>query len=326
MRVALVGCGSAAEYFHLPALVSEVAAGDLWFVDPTVERARALAEIAGSPASHAVTELDAGTVDAAVVAAPSDAHASLATGLLASGLHVLCEKPLATSADDARRVVEAARTSGRTLAVGHFRRFFPTTPLVADLLGRGLCGTPLRFAAEEGYVLEWEAHSDYWLDRSRAGGGVLADLGPHVLDLVRTWLGPDLAVTSYRDDSLGGVEADCVLELESPVPGTIELSRTRRLRNEIRIECEEGAIVAPLPLPEAVTLELGTRTHRLRTSSDDPYGDAFRAQLADFLDAAARDREPLVSGVDGVAVLDAIASAYERREPLPQPWVTETRS
>ena len=159
-----------------------------------------------------------------------------------------------------------------------------------------------------------------------AGGGVLADLGPHVLDLVRTWLGPHLAVTSYRDDSLGGVEADCILEVEAPVPGTIELSRTRRLRNEIRIECEEGEIVAPLPLPEAVTLELGIRTHRLRTSSDDPYGDAFRAQLADFLDAARATADPVLSGDDGVAVLDAIESAYERREPLPQPWVTETRS
>ncbi len=326
MKVALVGCGSAAEYFHLPALVSEVAAEDLWFVDPSLDRARALAAIAGAPASHAVAELDAGVVDAAVVAAPSDAHAELASGLLTSGVHVLCEKPLATSADDARQVVSAARTSGRTLAVGHFRRFFPTTPLVADLLARGLCGAPVRFAAEEGYVLEWETHSDYWLDRSRAGGGVLADLGPHVLDLVRKWLGPNLAVASHRDDSLGGVEADCVLEVESPVPGTIELSRTRKLRNEICIECEEGAIVAPLPLPEAVTLELDAHTHRLRTSSDDPYGDAFRAQLADFLDAAASDRDPVVSGADGVAVLDAIESAYERREPLPQPWVTETRS
>src|SRR5205823_10076612 len=114
--------------------------------------------------------------------------------------------------------------------VGHFRRFFPTTRLVADLLARGLCGRPQRFAAEEGYVFAWEPQSDYWLDRARAGGGVLADLGPHVLDLVRTWLGGELAVRAYRDDSLGGVEADCVLGLEAPVPGPIELSRTRALR------------------------------------------------------------------------------------------------
>jgi predicted dehydrogenase len=239
-------------------------------------------------------------------------------------VHVLCEKPLATTPADARRVVEAARSGGRTLAVGHFRRFFPTTPLVADLVARRLCGTPRRFAAEEGYVLEWEAQSDYWLDRARAGGGVLADLGPHVLDLIRTWLGPDLTVNEYRDDSLGGVEADCVLELGGPLPGTVELSRTRRLRNEIRIECDDGALVVPLPLPGEVTLEVDGRSHRIRTGGDDAYTEAFRAQLVDFLDAAAGGREPSVTGEDGVAVLDAIEAAYGLREPLAQPWVTET--
>jgi predicted dehydrogenase len=209
------------------------------------------------------------------------------------------------------------------LAVGHFRRFFPTTPLVADLLARGLCGAPQRFAAEEGYVFAWEARSGYWLDRERAGGGVLADLGPHVLDLVRAWLGPELAVAAYSDDSFGGVEADCVLALDGPVRGTIELSRTRALRNEIRIDCEDGAIVAPLPRPGEVTIELGGRVHRVRVGGDDAYPAAFRAQLVDFLEAARNGDGPAVRGEDGVAVLEAIETAYTRRTPLSQPWVTE---
>lgn len=325
MRVALVGCGTAAEYYHLPALVPEIGADALWFVDPDVERARELAKVAGAPPSHAVADASSATVDAAVVATPSHLHAAIATSLLESGVHVLCEKPLATTAADARRVAEAASRSGSVLAVGHFRRFFPTTPLVADLLARGLCGRPQRFAAEEGYVFAWEAQSTYWLDRERAGGGVLADLGPHVLDLLRTWLGPDLAVAAYSDDSLGGVEADCVLELDAPVRGTIELSRTRALRNEIRIECEDGAIVAPLPRPGEVTIELDGRTHRVRANGEDAYPAAFRAQLADFLEAARKGHAPTVGSDDGVAVLEAIETAYARRVPLRQPWLTEAQ-
>jgi predicted dehydrogenase len=326
VKVALVGCGTAAEYYHLPALVSEIGARNLWFVDADLARARRLAAAAGAHAARAVTDVPADDVDAAIVAVPSHLHAGVAAPLLESGVHVLCEKPMATTSADARRVLEAARTGGSVLAVGHFRRFFPTTPLVADLLARGVCGTPRRFAAEEGYVFAWEAQSDYWLDASRAGGGVLADLGPHVLDLVRTWLGEEVAVVAYRDDALGGVEADCVLELIAPVPGTIELSRTRPLRNEIRIECEAGVIVAPLSQPGEVTLELGERTHRLRAEGNDGYPEAFRAQLANFLAAATSGGAPAVSGADGVAVIDAIESAYSRREPLDQPWVTERES
>jgi UDP-N-acetylglucosamine 3-dehydrogenase len=138
VRVALVGCGTAAEYYHLPALMSEVGADALWFVDPDVERARELAASAGAPPSHAVADASSATVDAAVVATPSHLHAEIASGLLESGVHVLCEKPLATPAADARRVADAATRSGNVLAVGHFRRFFATTPLVADLLARVL--------------------------------------------------------------------------------------------------------------------------------------------------------------------------------------------
>jgi predicted dehydrogenase len=323
VRVALVGCGTAAEYYHLPALVSEVGADALWFVDPDVQRARELAAAAGAAPSHAVADASGAAVDAAVIATPSHLHAEIASSLLASGVHVLCEKPLATTADGARRVADAASSSGSVLAVGHFRRFFPTTPLVGDLLARGLCGRPKRFAAEEGYVFAWEAQSDHWLDRERAGGGVLADLGPHVLDVLRTWFGPDLAVAAYRDDSLGGVEADCVLELDGPVQGPIEFSRTRVLSNEIRIECEDGAIVAPLPRPGELTIEVDGRSHRIHCGGDDAYPAAFRAQLLDFLEAARDGGAPTVRGDDGVAVLEAIETAYACRTPLPQPWVTE---
>jgi predicted dehydrogenase len=319
VRVALVGSGAAAEYYHLPALLSELDPHSLWFVDVDVERAWELAARAGAPPSQAVREMPA--VDAAIVALPSHLHADVTVRLLASGVHVLCEKPLATTAAAARRAVEAARRTGAVLAAGHFRRFFPTTPLVADLVR--LCGGPRAFAAEEGYIFAWESRSDYWLDRVRAGGGVLADLGPHVLDLLRAWLGGELEVESYRDDSLGGVETDCALELRVPVPGTLELSRTRPLRNEIRIECKRGTITAPLPQPGELTLELDGRVHHLFCHDDDPYPAAFRAQLADFLRAARGEGPPAVPAEDGLAVVEAVEAAYGMRQPLPQPWVTE---
>jgi predicted dehydrogenase len=323
VKVALVGCGTAAEYYHLPALLVEVGANRLWFVDANFARARALADAAGAPRHHALAEAKAvvGQVDAAIVAVPTHLHAEIASELLREGIHVLCEKPLATTVADARALVAVAGSA--LLATAHFRRFFPTTQLVADLLARELCGRPRRFAAEEGSVQAWEPQSDYWLDRRRAGGGVLADLGPHVLDLIRTWVG-DVEAVSYQDDSFGGVEADCVLELSGQVPGTVELSRTRVLRNVIRFECDRGSIVAPLPRAGEVMIEIDGRVHEVVAGGADAYPAAFRAQLVDFLSAAREGRRPTVDGRDGMAVLEVIEAAYARREPLPQPWVTET--
>jgi predicted dehydrogenase len=318
---ALVGCGTAAEYYHLPALRNLVAPEDVWFVDADLQRAAHLAALMGSPRDHAAGTWEQLDVGAAIVAVPNQLHAPIAAGLLARGTHVLCEKPLALTADEGRAVLAAAG-DGTVLAVGHFRRFFPSTPLLADLLRRKVCGAAIRFDAEEGYVFAWESQSADWLDPRKAGGGVVADLGPHVLDLLRTWFG-DLRLTSLEDDALGGVEADALLELGGHLPGTVELSRTRSLRNTIRIECEHGMIEAPLGAPGEITMELDGTVHRFETGGPDPYRAAFLAQLSDFLDAVATGRAPTVTGLDGLAVLELIDAAYAARRPLPQPWLTE---
>ena len=128
------------------------------------------------------------------------------------------------------------------------------------------------------------------------------DLGTHVLDQLRLWLG-DVTVTGYRDDAFGGVEADAVVELEAGgVPGTLELSRTRALGSLVEIECERGAITATPAGDE-----------------HDSYAVAFEAQLRAFLDG-----RPVATGADGVVIAELVDACYRQRAPLPQPWVTET--
>jgi predicted dehydrogenase len=302
--VALVGCGAAAEWYHLPALRRLVDADDLWFVDADLERARGLA----GRDDRAATEVP--EVEAAIVAVPNDLHVEVAAPLLARGVRVLCEKPLA------RTVAEAEQL--RAAAVGNVRRLFPTTRLVADLLERGLCGRPLSVSAEEGFVYGWTARTGFSLDAERAGGGVLLDIGTHVLDQLAVWLGA-LEVTAYRDDAHGGLEADCVVELRAgAVPVSLELSRTRHLRNTAVISCETGSIEAPLAQPGTVVVELaGGRGHALDAGGS--YEAAFEEQLRAFLAGT-----PAASGEDGLAAVALVEAAYARREPLPEPWTTAT--
>jgi len=325
VQVALIGCGAAGEWYHLPALRAVLARDRIWFVDADLERALDLARSVGRPERAAADYREvADDVQAAVIALPNHLHGVVAEDLLRRGVHVLCEKPLTTSVHEAERVLAAAADGSAVLAVGHFRRFFPSVELVCDLLRRRLCGEPVRFVAEEGYVFAWSSRSGYWLDPDQAGGGVLADLGVHVLDELRTFFG-ELEIAAYRDDAHGGVEADCVVEVGGPVPGTIELSRTRSLSGLIRVECESGAIEAPLASPGVVRLTVDGRTHELSAGSPaDGYGPAFRAQLEDFLAAIDGGREPRVSGTDGAALVRLIEACYRGRQPLPEPWVFET--
>jgi len=304
MRVALVGCGAAAEWYHVPALRRLVDAEDLWFVDSDVERARRLA----GRDDRAVTEVP--EVDAAIVAVPNDLHAPVAGALLARGIRVLCEKPLARTVAEGEPI--------RAAAVGNFRRLFPSTRLVADLVERGLCGRVLAVEAEEGFVYGWTARSGFAFDRARAGGGVLLDIGAHVLDQLAAWLGP-LEVTGYRDDAHGGLESDCVVELRAgDVSVGLELSRTRELRNTAILRCEAGTIEVPLPAPGPVVVELpGGRRHVLDPGGS--YEDAFEEQLRAFLAGT-----PAARGEEGLAVVALVEAAYARREPLPEPWTTET--
>jgi predicted dehydrogenase len=329
-RVAMVGCGSVAEQCHLPALLPRVGRDGIWLVDPAAERRAALARRFGRDRQTAATpgELE-GAVGTAIVAVPNDLHARIAAELLEAGVHVLCEKPLATSVAEAEGLL-ARRPAGVVLAVAQVRRFLPSVSRVHELLRSGELGAPVGFQVEEGSAAGWSSASAYWLDRRRAGGGVLVDIGSHVLDLVRFWLG-ELEVERYADDAHGGVEANCRVELRAgSVPGTVELSRTHALPGTIRIECERGTIEAPTGHSGEIRLAPSAGEPRsipaepASTRLDGGYAFAFAAQLDDFLRAVADGGAPEVSGEDALPVLAAIERCYAVRDPLPEPWVLET--
>lgn len=333
----MIGCGAVAEVSHLPALSYVLPPELVWLVDRDRERAEKLALSFGVPKTHVFDEHSKllETVDAAIVAVPPNLHREITCNLLEYGIHVLCEKPLASTLADGKAILQSARAAPSVVAVGFVRRFFPTLALVADLLRGGLLGNPRHVVVEEGSGVDWASlvladglsrgsYSDFLLHPSESGGGILAGWGVHVLDSLRTWLGPDFGVVEYRDNAWGGVETDCLIHLDGQVTGTVELSLARELANVARIECEKGTIKTPTADMGDVVLTLGSRIHRLNVGSGNPYTDAFRAQLVDFLSAAATGRRPTVTVDDGFAVLDLVTQCYRLRDRLEEPWVTET--
>jgi predicted dehydrogenase len=326
---AVVGCGAVAASHYLPALAGCRRAEAVLVVDRDAGRAHAAAARWGVPAVATDAGEVPGRAEAAVVALPNHLHAPVAIDLLRAGVHVLVEKPMGLSTAECDAMIEAAAQGGARLTVGLQFRFFNATELVRDLLAGGLLGPLQGFEMRLGVVSRWPFATDFVLRREAAGGGVLVDYGVHVLDLLLHWLG-DWKEVRYRDDAYGGVESDCELDLAfaSGVAGTIEISRTRNLRNTCLFIGERGRLEVGIWDPDPpIVLETAGSAVALsgRASRDGGAGldflGAFGRQLDDLAGAVREGREPFISGAEGRRSVFLIEACYAVREPLELPWV-----
>jgi myo-inositol 2-dehydrogenase/D-chiro-inositol 1-dehydrogenase len=141
IRVSIVGCGAVAELFYAPALRALENAGlakVVALVDPSRDRMAHLRRNFPDAATLAdARQLEGGDRDLAIIASPVRFHAEHAINALKAGFAVLCEKPMAATVAQAEAMVEQANESGKVLAIGLFRRLYPATSTIHDLIGSG---------------------------------------------------------------------------------------------------------------------------------------------------------------------------------------------
>ena len=332
VRLAVVGCGAVAQIHHLPAIAASDRVEAAVLVDADEKRARALAERFGVP--EVATDFTGlpGKVEAAVVALPNSLHAPVSVDLLRRGVHVLVEKPMAMNVRECDEMIDAARTGRAVLAVGLDFRFFDASLFVRNLLRDGLIGEIRGFDLRQGVIPRWPFATDFLLRKEMAGGGVLADFGVHVLDLLLWWLG-DLTVTGYRDDAMGGVESDCEITLATAagIQGEVEVSRTRTLRNTCVFEGTRAKLEVGVwdPDPEIRLSIAGSEVSlagrargamESKTGSALNFTDVFVRQIDDFARAIRLRREPFIPGAEGRRSLALIEDCYAQRQLLELPW------
>ena len=189
LRVGVAGLGFGATV-HVPAFLSEG-----WTV-PVVwsrrlERAREQAAAFGiAEATDDFAALVArDDIDAVAIATPPMAHHDMVLAALAAGKHVLCEKPFARNAAEARAMLDAATAAGLTAMVAHEFRFTPQRAYIAELLASGYLGTP-QVAQVELFTGRRVQPQPPPLGASAAdGAGMLGGLGSHFIDGLRQWFG-----------------------------------------------------------------------------------------------------------------------------------------
>jgi predicted dehydrogenase len=212
LRTALIGYGVAGEFFHAPLIAAEPGLALATVVTGDGERAaRARERYPGLAVVEAADELwrKPNHHDLVVVAAPNRAHVPLARAALDAGLHVVVDKPLAARADDGRALGRAAEEAGRTLAVFQNRRFDGDFLTLRRLLEQDTLGSVHRF---ESRFERWRPilREGAWRERGgpEEAGGVLYDLGSHLIDQALTAFGPVRSVYAELDRRRRGAEAD----------------------------------------------------------------------------------------------------------------------
>ncbi len=314
VRVGLIGAGRWAGLHReaLQQLGTDVAAV-LVSSDASVRRVEA---DWGVPAyADADAFLASGAMDAVIIASPNHLHAPQARRALQAGLHVLLEKPMALTVEDAAAVRAEAEAAGRVLAVGHEIRTFAWAKEAKRLLDAGALGTP-RHVRIDLWRRPYRAGAGGWkADPAKVGSSILEE-PIHYLDLAAWWLGRADALQAFATSRAGREGAWENLDVRVWA-GEAQASVTRSIaawghRVEVALVGDEGAYLAtwagthdadPAPRVEG-WLHRGADRDAPPEGLDLPQatGHAFDlpTQTAAFLAAVRGEGAPIASGADGV--------------------------
>ena len=287
----------------------------LWDEDPVLadQRARAVPTTAFAEIGPL---LDA--VDAVVIAGVNRDHRALVERAAAAGCHVLCEKPLATTVADAWATVAACRTAGVRLMTAFPGRTSAVVEALAASIRDGAVGEVVSFEGVNTGEMP-DVHGAWFVDPELAGGGAVTDHVVHLADLYRWLTGSEVTevyavANRILQDGFAAVETGGLvsLRLANGVFASIDCSwskpRSYPTWGGMRLEVlgTGGALDM-----DAFRQHLTVYGRREDGGRWPYFGSAANvAMLAEFIAAVREDREPAVSGVDGLRAVEIVAAAY----------------
>ena len=279
--------------------------------DNDLERASMMAKPHDALATSSVEEaIDA--ADCVVLATPSETHAEIGTRILKSGRDLLVEKPIATTAADARALIEAAEANGRILMVGHIERFNPAVTELVRLVQDPVALEITRVGPFTGRLL----------------ADVVLDLMIHDIDLARAAIGSEIVNVSAvgRAVRSGDIDlATALLTFENGVIANITASRVSQTKiRRISLTQRDNAVVADLlrqhvevhRIEHSEYLSDGGARYRQSGLVEIPFlaqhGEPLMHELRHFAACVQERRTPLSSGTDGLAALEVAISIRQQ--------------
>jgi predicted dehydrogenase len=324
LRIALVGVGAAAQVSHIPVLKRMEDLELVALCDRDAEKAARVAQKFSIPSStNRLDDLLADdTIDAIDICTPNFLHAPMATAALESGKHVLCERPLARGADEARQMAKAAAKADRILMCSVAHRFRADAQLLRRFVEKGDLGQI--FYAKAGWLrLRTQWDSDEWRRQKReSGGGVVLDLGFQMLDLSLWVLGNpkvESVTASVHRQKKGEVEdsATAFLRLEDGATLTLEVTWGLLMEKDFAYLNLFGsggaALLNPFRVHKGMHGALVNVTPALDNARNQ-YKQSIESQLAHFADALRKGQSPMGEAEEILPVMELMDGIYRSAE------------
>ncbi|ATJ88772.1 Gfo/Idh/MocA family protein [Ralstonia solanacearum] len=324
VRYAVVGAGWISQAAFLPgvahsgnSIVTALVSGDAAKAGALAQRYRI-----GHVCGYADYErlLASGSIDAIYLALPTDMHRQYALPALQRGIHVLLEKPMATSEADCEAMIDAARLGHAKLMIAYRLHFEPATLAAIELVRAGRLGHVRAFSAVFSQPVapsDQRAHHGYW-------AGPVADMGPYPINAARHLFGEEpveVSAVGVRDPASPFNFADTVsvtLRFADHRLAQFIVSYSSARVDQYRVIGTQGDLeVSPgftfgVALRHRLTLDGRTREQPFDAT------DQFGGELQYFSDCILNDREPEPNGEEGLAdvrILAAIERALESGQP-----------
>lgn len=311
-KFGLIGAGAIAQTYG-PAFGRSQEAVLVGVTDVRAEAAQAMAERMNCQAyGNYLDMVEQSGCEAVIVCTPPATHPDICCDLLARGINVLCEKPLAVSPAEARRMFEAAERSEAMLTMASKFRYVSDVIQARSIVASGTIGDIILF--ENAFTSRVDMTHRWNSDPTLSGGGVLIDNGTHSVDIMRYFLGPlaELQVLEGRRVQDIPVEDTARMFVRSVegVMGTIDLSWSinKELPNYLSIYGSAG------------TVHVGWKKSKFRRSDDKEWTvfgsgydklQAFSSQLDNFARAIKGLETSLITLQDALASVEVIEAAYD---------------
>ena len=331
-RYGFIGAGAISQRRHLPECMASPDSVVAAIADPVKGRAIEQANrFGGNTWTQWESMLDEAELDAVVVATPNALHAPQTIAALKRGLHVLVEKPMATTRAEAKQMIAAAKKAKRYLMVGMNQRLMPAHVKAREVLEQGTLGRVLAFETsfKHGGPDGWsvDGASSWFFKKKLAVLGVNGDLGIHKADLMRYLLGEEFThvgglVTTRdkkrEDGRLIPVDDNAWLNLttESGIIGSINISWTHYgsyEANGTTLFCENGVLRIGEDPKFGVVAQLKNGQQECYAVGAMASNDAQVASgvIDSFTDCIRNRRKPVIDGMEGYKALNVILTAVE---------------
>jgi len=316
VNMGMIGCGGIssshiAAYRSLTSKIKVVAV-----CDAIEEKAKAAMKNVGAEIHYIDYSklLERSDIEAVDICLPHDLHSPVAVAATEHGKHVLCEKPMARSLEEADAMIAAAERNGVKLQIGENFRFIPEVVKARQLIRDGSIGEVFLAKTDcVGFPTDL-APSVWKLDASRVGGGVVIDSGIHFVDIMRWIVGEVSSVTAQLNrrvrKEISGEDTGCLIfkhTNEAISMLTLTWAAKRPFGEYLfKVYGSHGTIVSG---EGGVQVLRDDKPNEVSKIDIEPK-DSFRAEIEHFADCITHDTQPLMNGKEARRDLELVIAAY----------------